>query len=56
MRKVIVITPEDWIKVTEYVEDIKPDFYKAAKAVEVQNIFRTALMVELQDKPEEEKK
>ena len=55
MKKVI-IDPEDWKKLTEYVEDLPVTFYKAEKAVEIQRIFRSAVMAEVQaEKPEKAK-
>jgi len=51
--KVVAVKPEDWKKLTEYVEDLKPSFYKAEKAVEIQAIFRSAIVVELQEQKAE---
>ena len=52
--KVVAVKPEDWKKLTEYVEDLKPSFYKAEKAVEIQRIFRSAVVAEVQtEKPKE---
>lgn len=47
MEEYIAIKLIDFKLLIEYVEDMKPDFYKAEKAVEVQRIFRTAQKVNL---------
>lgn len=46
----IGITPEDFKKLTEYVEDLPVSFYKAEKAIEVQRIFREAKMITVEPK------
>jgi hypothetical protein len=47
MEEYIALKSSDFKLLIEYVEDMKPTFYKAEKAVEVQRIFRTAQPVKL---------
>lgn len=51
----IGITPEDFKKLTEYVEDLPISFYKAEKAVEVQRIFREARSIVVEPKEPDKK-
>lgn len=58
MEEYIALKLTDFKLLIEYVEDIKPTFYKAEKAVAVQKIFQTAQKVSIvpPEKPVEEPK